>query len=231
MAVEDLVEEEHPVAGEIVIPPWARAHMNESDLAAVEAQIQASEKLTQGEIVPVIVRSSGSYQYARYYLAAMAFQGGLMSEVYALNQFEIWPHIVSGAFFILAPILFWVGGFDFFKRFFTREDELEKNTFLRAELEFYRNKVSKTEQKTGILIFASLTERKCVVLADQGIAQFYPPETWTKLVSELSQSLHGGQWREGFKKAIQEAGEILGAKIPPDQKNENELANHLIFRE
>ncbi|HYE44133.1 MAG TPA: TPM domain-containing protein [Caulobacter sp.] len=86
-----------------------------------------------------------------------------------------------------------------------------------------------TRDRTGVLIFAALEERRAEVIADEGIYAAAPPEVWDEVVGLLVAGLKRGEAAEGFVAAVTRSGEILAEHVPPRGGNPNELSDRIVI--
>ena len=80
-----------------------------------------------------------------------------------------------------------------------------------------------TRERTGILIFVSLFERRVEVVGDSGINARVDPDDWVHVVEDILVGVRKGQMAEGFVKAINRCGALLeekGVEIREDDSNE-----------
>ncbi len=94
-----------------------------------------------------------------------------------------------------------------------------------ARREFQSLGMTKTRDRTGILIFLLLQERKFFILADEGIHTKVEVETWTKITGEISSHFSRSQFRHGVVFGVQAVGEILSKYFPRKSDDTNELPN------
>ena len=104
---------------------------------------------------------------------------------------------------------------------------LEKGKSVKqlAEKEFFKLGVSNTKDKTGILIFLSLEDRKFFILADSGINAKVNPETWDKIKDEMQGMFQKGEFSKGLIYGVDEVGKILSTHFPIKADDTNELSN------
>ncbi|MDB5440042.1 MAG: hypothetical protein JWM33_2469 [Caulobacteraceae bacterium] len=88
----------------------------------------------------------------------------------------------------------------------------------------------RTRDRTGVLLYASVAERRAEVFADEGIYAKAPPEVWGEIVDRLVAGLRRGDPAEGFVAAVERTGEILAACLPPRENDADELPNDLVTR-
>jgi putative membrane protein len=97
-----------------------------------------------------------------------------------------------------------------------------------ARRQFLENNLHHTEGGLGVLIFVSELERYVEILADRGVAEQIPNETWALIVQSFTQRVGQGEVYEGFDQCLQAVGVELAAKFPITQ-DKNELPNHLVL--
>ena len=98
----------------------------------------------------------------------------------------------------------------------------------RAQQQFAAQGLHLTRERTGVLIFASLAERRAEVIADEGIASRLPPEAWNDVLAALLAGMKAGDPGAGFAAAIQLSGDLLAAHAPPRPDDHNELPDTVI---
>ena len=203
---------------------------SQDEVARIEAAIAAAEKQTEGEIVPMVVATSDAYPAANLRFA-IVFAGVLsciatyyLPHVLGYLTFALWffPLLTLGLLIIsFIPKI---------KKPFLNSVEVERETFERAVFEFSHHKVYKTKERTGILIYLSILERRVIVLADEGINAKVEPEMWNTVVKELVASIKEGRMAEGLEVAIAACGKSLAQHFPAGPENVNQLRNRLIVR-
>lgn len=106
---------------------------------------------------------------------------------------------------------------------------LEKRKSLRelAEKEFFKLGVANTKDKTGILIFLLLEDRKFYILADSGINAKVQQETWDKIKDEMQHKFSKGEFCKGLIFGVDEVGKILNRHFPVRPDDTNELSNKI----
>lgn len=211
---------------------WISKYLTEEEIKKISQDVATAEKLTDGEIVPVIVKRSSATGHVKWILTGiMTLVFAVAESVYIHNR---WDSLNATAP-IIAFILFYVaslylGKIHWFQRVFTPNEDEVAQVHNRAELEFYRAQMRKTTKRTGILIFVSVMERRVVILADEGIAAHYPKETWDEAVRLMVEEFKQGQVYAGFQKAIGRCGQILQTHLPATHDKSNELADHLVIK-
>jgi len=207
----------------------------EDDLRKIHDAVQAAERRTRGEIVPMVARSSARYSDARY-LSGLSF--ALLTLTVLLTWELGWGqhvwHLHHPGWIVLGVVLAFALGYGAGSlppviRFFTSNERMAFKVRRRAELAFYEHGLHKTREGTGILIMASLLERRVQVLADKAINDRVPLGTWDTLVNDLVQGIKDGWPTEAFCKAIAKCGDLLAEHFPARPgDNPDELADDLI---
>jgi uncharacterized membrane protein len=110
-----------------------------------------------------------------------------------------------------------------------RRSFLRKNKLLKqlAEEEFYRLGVDKTKDATGILIFILLEEKQFYILADKGINERVPNNTWDKIKNQMQTLFIKGEFSKGIIYGVEEIGKILNTHFPIKPDDTNELSNRV----
>ena len=83
--------------------------------------------------------------------------------------------------------------------------------------------VGDTEEKSGVLIFVQLIDRRVEIVADRGVAQRVDDGRWRQIAAELEQAFAESRYLAGSLAAIEAVGEVLEAHFPAFPRNPNEL--------
>ena len=108
----------------------------------------------------------------------------------------------------------------------------EKNLSIAdlAVKEFYRLGMQRTRDKTGVLIFLLLSEKKLYIAADETIDQMVDEGTWEKIADRMSKNFKEGNFFEGLSEAVQSVSEHLKKHFPRQPDDINELPNDIVQR-
>ena len=98
-----------------------------------------------------------------------------------------------------------------------------------ASREFLRRGMTRTREKTGVLIYLALAEHHAEILADTGIADRVDPEIWVSIVADLTAAIREGRMIEGLEEVIRRTGTILAEHAPPRLDDVDELPNKVIL--
>ena len=201
----------------------------------IRQAVQQAERVTKGEIVPMIVPASALYREAGYrgglILALLTLALLLTIEIYWLP----WGWYAGNAGWLLLAVVVsyglgqWLGRIPMVVRLVTSHERMAHKVTLRAEQAFYKHGLHNTKGRTGILILVSLLERRVHVLADKGINDHVPAGTWDGLVNGIIDGIRTGQATDAICSAIAECGTLLAAVAPAGSgDNPDELPDELI---
>jgi putative membrane protein len=206
-----------------------RRYLTERDAERIRRAVAEAESRTRGEIVPMIVHASDPY-------AHLHVAGGI---AFAVTAFAIgaalWPKSHPSWFLIFEVIGYIAGSLlfriDGIKRLFLTSREMDAKVFDRAVRAFYEHEIHKTKESTGILILASLLERRVQILADRGIHEKVGDQEWEKAAERLTRALKEKRTGDGFCEAIAVCADVLARHFPAAGENPNELPDQPIQSE
>jgi putative membrane protein len=205
---------------------------SQADREAIRAAVQEAERRTSGEIVPYVVERSDVYENALWKGAAL---GALLGPMVALALYrwsDIWgvpmgvwialPAPLGGAIGYLLSLLHPV------RRWMVGGPRLDARARRRAAVAFLDQEVFRTRNRTGILLFVSLFERRVVLLADSGIHQKVEEGAWEAITRRLAQGLRGARPAPALIAAIRACGELLEKHdLARAEDDADELSNEL----
>jgi putative membrane protein len=187
-------------------------HFTPEDYAAVSAAIRKAEAQTSGQIVCVLARSSSEYGYIPILWAsvlALVMPWPLIHftpwSVQRIFLLQLVVFLVVGVVLALAPL-----------RFALVPRAVRRARAHRAALEqFVVRGITRTKNRTGVLIFVSLAERYARIIADEGIAAKVHGSEWQAAIDALTAHMRDGRVVEGFIAAVERCGAVLAAHAPP----------------
>jgi putative membrane protein len=200
--------------------------LNPDERTRISPAVAAAEARTAGEIVPMLVGKSDTYAGAHWRLAALTILiGGLAIYFFAPDWFHPLPTVFGLAICgelmgQLRPLL----------RLMITEKESKREVYERALHEFREHKISRTHERTGILILVSLFEHRVTLLADDGINAKVAPGTWDQLVNDFIGAIKKDRLADGFVEAVTRCGAILAEHLPVGTGDQNEIPNELIVK-
>jgi putative membrane protein len=188
--------------------------LNESDRARVRAAVEKAEADLAAEIVPCVFAQSSPYPETVWAGAAAAV-GLACGAIFLIDTFRpIWLPVstlilfVPGAGLAGAVIGRWCPPA---KRFLIGRHRMEESVARRAKEIFFDRGIARTKARDGVLIYASLLERRVIVLADDTVRGKVKPEAWEPAVAALTAAAADGRVADGLVAAVEKAAAALRA--------------------
>lgn len=206
--------------------------------SAVEQQqireaVQNAERKTSGELVPMLVCESHSYPLAAVRGGSLAalFISILLTETVAgmfwLHASNMWVFLCL--FFPLYWLLNLLISYNpSLKRFFLFTDEKDAEVQNAAFAAFFEERLYKTKDDNGILVYISLLERRAWILADSGINERIESEKWGDALQLITEGIKEGHACDSLCEAITMIGDILEEEFPIQSDDQNELHDLII---
>jgi putative membrane protein len=198
------------------------------DLRRVEESVRETEKRTSGEIVPFVVERSYGYADATWRASTLGALLAAVGAAAAAHAVEFWgvplPLWIAGPAVLGAGIGFLAcESLPPLKRFLIPGSVLGERVHERAAQAFLSEEVFATRDRTGVLIFLSLFERRVVVMGDKGIAAKVRQEEWDGIISGVVRGMREGKPGDALVAAVRECGGLLehhGVAVRPDDRDE-----------
>jgi putative membrane protein len=198
--------------------------LSPADRQRISAAIQAAERMTSGEIVCVLARSSVEATALPILLAALlALALPWLLVILTTLPVLMILSLQLALFVALAAILCLPR---------VRVALLPKATRRaiahRAAMEqFMLRGIGRTEGRTGVLVFVSLAERYARIVADEAIAQRVAQADWQAAIDALIEHMREGRIADGFVVAIERCGGVLAAHFPATADERSELPDRI----
>lgn len=212
-----------------------QVRLSESDKTRILQAVEAAEKQTSGEIVPVIVQASATYSLVTWVAASLL---GLLfplawlaySHVHAHQTWQAGAYELGADSMLAAQLLGMVLGLlltriPSVKRWLVTRRAMQQAVSQKAKALFLEQGVANTIDRTGVLIVISMFERRVEILADAGIHQRVPEGFWNEEVKTLVSFIHRGQFTDGLCQIISDIGGKLTEQFPRRADDVNELPN------
>ncbi len=90
---------------------------------------------------------------------------------------------------------------------------------------FERLGMHATEERSGVLIYVAVGDRKLAVIGDRGIHERVGDGYWQQVVEELLGHLRASRPRDGLVQAVRDVGVALRSHFPRRGDDRNELAD------
>ena len=204
-----------------------------SEQENIKNTVAAAEKTTSGEIMVMVVPSSYHYPTANL-LGATAISlpfslilTPLAGEFMWIGPQNMWVFL---SIFTILFFLFYltVKQIPWLKRLFIPKKEIEEEVEEAALTCFYKQQLYKTRDETGILLFVSIFEHKAWILADRGINEKLPSDTWDKIVDKMVSGIKEKRQVEAICQAVEAVGRMLSQHFPTKSDDTDELKNLII---
>ncbi len=203
-----------------------------ADQDRIAAAVAAAEGQSAGEIVPYVVQQSDMYEDASWRAALLGAFLALGVMVLLRQYTNAWlPEFITiafivvvaaGAGFILTDLI------PAMTRLLAGKALIELRISQRAAEAFIAEEIFNTRDRTGILIFISLLERRVLVIGDAGINAKVKQEEWDAVASRVANGLRRGKPAEGLLAAIEQCGVLLQKRgVERRVDDDNELSNKL----
>ncbi len=203
--------------------------LGEPERERVRAAVAKAEGGTSGELVVVVLERSDAHVSARLFagvclalLLALAFALGFASAPpLALLSVLVAGGIAGYGLASALPAL---------ARAFASEAQATRAAAEQALVEFQAQGLIETAERTGVLIFVSLFERRAIVMGDKGIHEKVGDAHWSRARDLLLDSTAHGRLCDGLVSAVEECGRVLAEHFPPRAGDQNELSDRLVVR-
>jgi putative membrane protein len=199
--------------------------LDPADRQRIETAVIEAERATTGEFVVAVVHASDEYGSAGWRLGVALAVLAFLGLVHFRPDLPLLAYLAAqGAALLVGHALCRL---DPIRRLLLSDALAELRVRQRAVRAFAENGLSRTKGRTGILLLASLLERRVVVLADEGIHRALDPgESWQEVVDLAVAGLRAGRPAEGLLAAVGRCGEILARHLPTQPpRNLDELPN------
>ncbi len=200
----------------------------------ITTTVQQMEKQTSGEIVSMVVSQSHSYPVPMIYGASILalFVSLLLMPVLGrilwLGTQNVWVFIVLFAVFYS---LFYglIDRMSWLKRLFVTKRQVEIEVQKAAITHFFTERLYRTKDANGILLFISIFERQAWVLADSGINACIDQRQWQAVIDHVTEGIKREQPGEAICEAIVTIGDLLKTHFPIQGNDNNELHDNIIL--
>ncbi|MGU3359169.1 TPM domain-containing protein [Methylobacterium sp. M6A4_1b] len=187
--------------------------------------IRRAETETAGEIVVLVAARAGVYRSAPLLLALAA---GL-AVPWPLIALTPWSAAAIALAQVAVVLLTLLAGLHprirlaLVPRVIRRERAHEQ-----ALREFTTRGLSRTEGRTGVLIYVARAEGHAEIVADHGVAARVPPAAWAGAIETLLAALRRGEAEAGLTTVVAQVGTILAGPLPPEARPVDVLPNRVI---
>jgi putative membrane protein len=210
--------------------------------ARVNAALKRAEARTAAEILPVVARSSGSYDRAEdivglWFAAVLAglvwilFQG-VEPEAGWAGRTEVrvgfWP-LLAAAFAGFVAGVFTADRVPALRRLFVPQRDLDRETLRRAKAVFFDRRLHRTSRASGVLVYVSLHERRVAIIADDAVAAKLSERALGEVRDEVASGLKDSDLAGGLERGIERLGNLLVVSFPAGGERQDEVPSELVL--
>ena len=199
--------------------------ISDADKLRIVEAIRVAEEKTAGEIFCVIARACDDYELVPIAWAAAVALAVPLSLVY----FTAWPagiiYLLQLAAFVATAVAL---SMPMIRFHIVPKSRMRDRAHAEAMRQFLAHGIHLTEQRTGVLIFASVAERYAEIVADSGINDKVSPDAWTGAIAAMISAIRDGRPGDGFVAAVELCGAELARHFPPGALNPDELPNRVV---
>jgi putative membrane protein len=211
----------------------AQRFLTEAERRRISEATRQAEALTSGEIVPMVVSASHDYPQAAIVGAAifalppaLALTPFIAAPLWLGHQ-DTWIFLALFSLFAL-PAHALIKRTPALKRWFLSAVQVDEEVREAAVTAFFNEKLYRTRQENGILIYISVLEHRVWVLADSGINSRIKPEQWQEIVDHITTGIKEKRQGEAIGEAVARVGAILRDHFPITADDPNELHDLII---
>jgi putative membrane protein len=200
--------------------------MDEQDRDAIAEAVRQAESLTAGEIVVVIDHAASSYRTVPVVMAlslALLVPWPLLAMT-ATSAPRIFLIQLVCAALLLGTLLWYGRGGRFVPGFVKRRRAHDV-----ALREFTARGLTRTRQRTGVLLYVAIQERYAEILADTGIDGKVDQAVWDGIVEPLLVAAREERLRGGLIDAVRAVGAVLATHVPRSPDDIDELPNKVVI--
>jgi putative membrane protein len=230
--------------------------LSAAEHSAITAAIEAAEAKTSGEIFCVIARKSGDYGWTTLvYGIVLALLAPIIMLAFSINPLDLadlvtritqngWS-VGTGAspadeaafgmaivVVVQALILILVSciGLNGDIREALTPAFIKRQSVHRAALEqFLAHGIHLTSERTGVLIFVSLSEHQAEIIADTAIYAKVDRSVWSDAMASLLVGARAGDLAAGMVSAVEKSGALLAQHFPFVEGDVDELPNKVVI--
>lgn len=113
------------------------------------------------------------------------------------------------------------------RRLLTSDASRRERVRLGSLAAFHDMRVSETRERTGVLVYVSLLERKAAVVPDAGVRRQVSREGWDAAVRAIETAAAGASPGIPVAEAVRGLGVVLAPALPPREDDVNELPDEV----
>lgn len=212
--------------------------LTESESRRIQDAVAAAEKQSGGEITTAIIAESDDYGFRELVFAivvgVLAWSVAIAASdaVGALLDRWLWgwePWMLSVAHGVIGMVAglaaYWFAQIPAIDRLIVPRRMMAEAVRRRARRHFVDSGTYDTMDRTGVLIFVSLLERRVELIADRGIHATVEAGTWDGIVARLVDGIRAGRVADAMVEAVEACGAVLAGRVDRRAGDVNELTD------
>ena len=201
------------------------ARLTETDRAQIRDAIRAAEVTTAGEIYVVVANEAAEFRSIPVLWAAI------------IALIVPWPlylltDLASGIILLLQVLTFvvvaTVASHNSIRHLLVPPSIAAAAARKAAQAQFMAHGVHLTAERTGILIYVALADRRVEIVADDGINRKVAQSELDHLAENVVAAARSATLAQGLVTAVNNAGTLLSTHFPPTATNPNELPDRVV---
>ncbi len=204
----------------------AREFLGGAATTALRDAISAIEARSSAELVISVRARSAPYRHADILVGLIAALATL-----AFLLFSPWPFALP--WFLVDPVL--IGALVALaasrlppvRRVLTPRSQREARVRAAAGAAFVEKGVHHTRERTGILLYISLLERRSILVADSTVERDVPRREWRAAAAAIDRAVAGGGDGAEVARALASLGDLLALHLPHRTGDINELPDEV----
>jgi putative membrane protein len=196
--------------------------VNDDDKRRLADAIRGIEEKSRAEVVLAMRARSGSYERGPALAAGAACSATLSFLLFSPWEFSlatiaVAPLAAAALTGLLSSSIPWLS------RLLSRRDTRRRSVESAARATFVERGVSRTRERTGILVYVSCLEREVSVVPDKGVTDVIPPDAWAHALSALKQAVASNAGPGALAAAFAPLGALLARELPVRGDDVDEL--------
>lgn len=189
--------------------------------------IAAIESETAGEVVVAVRNAAWDYRHIDYLVGFAVALATLTALVFLPQPFLVttWPLDLVVAFVVGALVSSSVPEI---RRLLSSRRLKDQMVAQAARAAFVDLGISRTRDRSGVLVFVSMLERRAEVVADVGLDPLKEDEAWTKALGALDDAMARGPDLDRFLAGLEALAEPLADLLERREDDVNELPDEVV---
>jgi putative membrane protein len=204
----------------------AQPVLTDADQARISAAVHAAESATSGEIYVVIAETAGAFRFVPVLWAALLALV-VPWPLLLLTRWAADTVLAAQALVFVAAAL--LASHPALHRRLVPTAIAADATRRAALASFMAQGVHLTENRTGVLIYVALAERRVEIVADAMINNCVEQRVWDELAETVVSAARRGALADGIIGAVERAGAILTQHVPRRHDDCNELSDRVVL--